>query len=213
MTSYAAAPIHGTLDDRFYQKVDAANFPDHLLRYRNDRAAASIGLDGLDDAAWISHFGKFQSLPENFEQPLALAITGISLASIILKSAMDADSCLRRCVIKMGAFWILVPRGLGPRPIRGTADGRLTLKGAVREILATEMLQALGVNTSKTFSVIETGEALQRHDEPSPTRAAVLVRLSSYPHWQLSAVAFHGRPGRDRNADPACRAPLFFCNA
>ena len=48
----------------------------------------------------------------------------------------------------------------------------------MREILATEMLQALGVNTSKTFSVIETGEALQRHDEPSPTRAAVLVRLS-----------------------------------
>jgi serine/tyrosine/threonine adenylyltransferase len=57
-------------------------------------------------------------------------------------------------------------------------DGRLTLKGAVREILATEMLEALGVNTSKTFSVIETGEALHRGDEPSPTRSAVLVRLS-----------------------------------
>ena len=48
----------------------------------------------------------------------------------------------------------------------------------MREILATEMLEALGVNTSKTFSVIETGEALDRHDEPSPTRSAVLVRLS-----------------------------------
>ena len=40
------------------------------------------------------------------------------------------------------------------------------------------MLDALGVNTSKTLSVIETGEALQRNDEPSPTRSAVLVRLS-----------------------------------
>jgi serine/tyrosine/threonine adenylyltransferase len=40
------------------------------------------------------------------------------------------------------------------------------------------MLEALGVNTSKTFSVIETGEALHRGDEPSPTRSAVLVRLS-----------------------------------
>jgi serine/tyrosine/threonine adenylyltransferase len=48
----------------------------------------------------------------------------------------------------------------------------------VRELLATEMLEALGVNTSKSFSLIETGEALQRHDEPSPTRAAVLIRLS-----------------------------------
>ena len=48
----------------------------------------------------------------------------------------------------------------------------------MREILATEMLEALGVDTSKTLSVIETGEELERHDEPSPTRSAVLVRLS-----------------------------------
>ncbi len=34
------------------------------------------------------------------------------------------------------------------------------------------------MNTSKSFSLIETGEALHRNDEPSPTRASVLVRLS-----------------------------------
>ena len=44
--------------------------------------------------------------------------------------------------------------------------------------MATEMLEALGVYTSKTFSVVETGEQLWRNDEPSPTRSAVLVRLS-----------------------------------
>jgi uncharacterized protein YdiU (UPF0061 family) len=48
----------------------------------------------------------------------------------------------------------------------------------VREVLATTMLEALGVDTSKSFSLIETGEELQRHDEPSPTRSSVLVRLS-----------------------------------
>src|SRR5690606_39833653 len=42
----------------------------------------------------------------------------------------------------------------------------------------SEMLEALGVYTSKTFSVIETGEELVRGDEPSPARSAVLVRLS-----------------------------------
>jgi uncharacterized protein YdiU (UPF0061 family) len=45
-------------------------------------------------------------------------------------------------------------------------------------VLATEMLEALGVDTSKSFSLIETGERLARHDEPSPTRSSVLVRLS-----------------------------------
>jgi uncharacterized protein YdiU (UPF0061 family) len=54
----------------------------------------------------------------------------------------------------------------------------LTLLGGVREVLATRYLQHLGVNTSRSFCLIETGEALQRHDEPSPTRWAVLTRLS-----------------------------------
>ena len=48
----------------------------------------------------------------------------------------------------------------------------------MREVLATAMLEALGVETSKSFSLIETGEALERGDEPSPTRSSVLVRLS-----------------------------------
>src|SRR4029453_16649896 len=46
------------------------------------------------------------------------------------------------------------------------------------EVLATEMLEALGVYTSKSFSLFETGEMLYRGDEPSPTRSSVLVRLS-----------------------------------
>ena len=64
-----------------------------------------------------------------------------------------------------------------PQP--GTSHGhcRLTLKGGLREILAASYLEALGVNTSKAFSLIETGEQLSRNDEPSPTRSAVMVRL------------------------------------
>lgn len=75
-------------------------------------------------------------------------------------------------------FWIWAPRAVEPLPILAGGDGRLTLKGAFREILATELLESYGVNTSKTFSVFETGDILERHDEPSPTRAGVLVRLS-----------------------------------
>jgi uncharacterized protein YdiU (UPF0061 family) len=69
-------------------------------------------------------------------------------------------------------------KGSGETPYSRFGDGRLTLKGGMREVLATEMLEALGVPTSKSFSLIETGEALERNDEPSPTRSSVLVRLS-----------------------------------
>jgi uncharacterized protein YdiU (UPF0061 family) len=70
------------------------------------------------------------------------------------------------------------------------------LKGGVREVLATAMLEALGVPTSKSFSLIETGEDLVRGDEPSPTRSAVLVRLS-HSHIRFGTFqrqAFAERP-------------------
>src|SRR3546814_7427549 len=77
-----------------------------------------------------------------------------------------------------GRLLDLGTKGSGRTPYSRFGDGRLTPKGGVREILATEMLEALGVNTSKTFSLIETGEEMARGDEPSPTRSSVLVRLS-----------------------------------
>ena len=77
-----------------------------------------------------------------------------------------------------GRLLDLGTKGSGTTPWSRGGDGRLTLKGGVREVLATEMLEALGVNTSKSLSLFETGEALMRGDEPSPTRSSVLVRLS-----------------------------------
>jgi uncharacterized protein YdiU (UPF0061 family) len=74
--------------------------------------------------------------------------------------------------------WSRSTKGSGQTPWSRSGDGRLTLKGGVREVLAAEMLEAQGVPTSRAFSLIETGEDLERGDEPSPTRSAVLVRLS-----------------------------------
>jgi len=86
-------------------------------------------------------------------------------------------------------------KGSGQTPYSRHADGRLTLKGGVREVLATEMLEALGVNTSKSFALFETGEALERGDEPSPTRSSVLTRLS-HGHIRIGTfqrLAFYGQ--------------------
>jgi uncharacterized protein YdiU (UPF0061 family) len=48
----------------------------------------------------------------------------------------------------------------------------------VREVLAAEALHSLGVHTSRCLSLVETGESLWRGDEPSPTRASVMIRFS-----------------------------------
>ena len=59
------------LGDGFFDPVSAADFPETRLRFRNDRAAASVGLDGLSDAEWIAHFGRFAPLEGSLSRPLA----------------------------------------------------------------------------------------------------------------------------------------------
>ena len=178
-TRYRPAKTHSELGEGFFDVVQPAEFPKHILRHRNQRAAAQVGLDELTDAQWIDHFGKFAPLPGSFEQPLALRYHGHQFQSynpdlgdgrgFLFAQLMD---------LKDGRLLDLGTKGSGRTPWSRGADGRLTLKGGMREVLATSMLEALGVDTSRSLSLIETGEELERHDEPSPTRSSVLVRLS-----------------------------------
>ena len=158
--------------------VQAASFPDHILRWRNDRAAATIALHRLTDAQWLDHFGRFAALPDNLSQPLALRYHGHQFGTYNPQLGDGRGFLFAQCRAQDGRWLDLGTKGSGQTPHSRFGDGRLTLKGAVRELLATEMLDALGVATSRTLSIVETGEALFRGDEPSPARSAVMVRLN-----------------------------------
>jgi len=175
---YRADPKIASLGAKIGDPVHAATFPKTILRFRNDRWAATVGLDGLSDDQWIAHFGRFEPLPDNLPQPLALRYHGHQFRVYNPDIGDGRGFLFAQLRDHQGRLLDLGTKGSGTTPHSRDGDGRLTLKGAVREILATEMLEALGVETSKSFSVIETGEELWRGDEPSPTRSAVLVRLS-----------------------------------
>jgi uncharacterized protein YdiU (UPF0061 family) len=191
--NYRPATEIDTLMPDIGDPVAAADFPQTILRYRNDRAAASVGLDGLSDAEWIAHFGRFQPLKGSLPRPLALRYHGHQFRHYNPDIGDGRGFLFAQMRDGADRLLDLGTKGSGQTPYSRFGDGRLTLKGGVREILATEMLEALGVNTSKTFSIIETGEALERNDEPSPTRGAAMVRLS-HSHIRIGTfqrAAFH----------------------
>src|SRR6187402_3623461 len=73
---YRPDPRFMSLGPEFADPVAPATFPAETLRYRNQRAAATVGLDTLNDAEWLAAFARFQPLPDNQPQPLALRYHG-----------------------------------------------------------------------------------------------------------------------------------------
>ncbi len=178
MSKYSPDPRLLNSGLALFDEVEAAEFPQTVLRYRNDQAAASIGLDHLSDEDWTQHFGGFHPLPDNQPKPLALRYHGHQFRQYNPDLGDGRGFLFAQVRDDRERLLDLGTKGSGRTPYSRGGDGRLTLKGGVREVLATAMLEALGVPTSKSLSLIETGEQLVRGDEPSPTRSSVLVRLS-----------------------------------
>ncbi len=176
MTEYLPDPRILELGPDFYDPVEPALFPAAIPRFVNQRWAEKIGLS-LDANGWERHFQRFRPLPDNLTHPLALRYHGHQFRVYNPEIGDGRGFLFAQLRGRDGRLLDLATKGSGRTPHSRSGDGRLTLKGGVREVLATEMLEALGVNTSKTFALFETGEQLQRNDEPSPTRSAVLTRL------------------------------------
>ncbi len=174
---YRPAQLFQHLGLDFADPVAPARFPQQTLRYRNQAWAARVGLDTLTDQEWQAHFARFEPLPENMRAPLAMRYHGHQFRVYNPDIGDGRGFLFAQLYDDAGRLLDLATKGSGQTPYSRFGDGRLTLKGGVREVLAAEMLETLGVNTSKALSLVETGEALARGDEPSPTRSSVLVRL------------------------------------
>ena len=165
------------ISDAFSDAVEPASFPKETIRFRNARWAERLGLSGLSDEAWTKHFAQFAALPGNLNQCLAMRYHGHQFGHYNPDLGDGRGFLFAQLLSPEGKWLDLGTKGSGQTPYSRQGDGRLTLKGGVREVLAASYLEALGVTTSKAFSLIETGEQLHRNDEPSPARSSVLVRL------------------------------------
>ena len=215
--AYRPSTRHAELGEGFFDVVDARALPaprpalpqPALGRARRARHADRRGVDRA--------FRPLRAAARQLRRSRwRCATTATSSACTTPTSATAAASSSPSCAtLRDGRLLDLGTKGSGQTPWSRGGDGRLTLKGGVREVLATAMLEALGVQTSKTFSLIETGEALMRDDEPSPDallRAGAAQPLA-HPLRHLPAPRLpRGRgaaapAARPRDPAPTCRKP------
>ncbi len=176
LLSLAYEPALEALGADYYDPVPAASFPQHRLRFRNDRLLPLFDLDpaAVSDSDFIEAFGLFQGV-----RPfLALRYHGYQFGEYNPYLGDGRGFLYGQVRGTDGELYDFGTKGSGRTPYSRSADGRLTLKGGVREVLAAEALHQLGVRTSRCLSLVETGEALWRGDEPSPTRSSVMVRCN-----------------------------------
>jgi uncharacterized protein YdiU (UPF0061 family) len=165
-----------SLGNDYYDEVEAAEFPQHILRWRNDALLPKLGLDpqAVTDEDFITAFGQFQG-----RKPfLALRYHGYQFGQYNPQLGDGRGFLFGQVRGTDDTLYDFGTKGSGRTPYSRGGDGMLTLKGGVREVLAAEALQRLGVRTSRCLSMIETGLSLWRGDELSPTRSSVMIRMS-----------------------------------
>ncbi len=166
-------PALESLDNEFFDRVQPAKFSQHILRFRNDKLLQILNLNShtVTDRHFLDFCGHFRGR----QSCLALRYHGHQFGQYNPYLG-DGRGFLYGQVRGIdGQLYDFGTKGSGQTPHSQSRDGRLTLKGGVREVLAGEMLHYSGVKTSRCLSLIET-EAFIR--EGKSIRGSVMVRFN-----------------------------------
>lgn len=173
------SPFHA-LGPELWDEVPAAKLTGLRLRWSGAETLDKLLPDGVAAPATdalVRAFGAFEALPGRLHGPLAQRYIGYQFRVFNPNLGDGRGFLLGQVRGRDGVLWDLGTKGSGTTPWSRGGDGRLTLKGGVREILAAEFLHAMGVKTSRPLTLVEHDDRLWRGDEPSPTRSSVLVRV------------------------------------
>ncbi|MDD9952371.1 MAG: YdiU family protein [Zetaproteobacteria bacterium] len=173
------------LPDRFYQKICPEKFSDPKLVLFNHDLADELGLN-LSDASEIAQLCSGQRLLPG-SQPIAQAYAGSQFGHF---SPQLGDG--RAHLLGELKGLDLQLKGSGRTRFSRRGDGRSPLGPAIREFLVSEAMHALGVPTTRSLSVVTTGETVYRQDGPTP--GAILARVAE-SHLRVGTFQYFASQG------------------
>ncbi len=192
MSPFAFDNSYALLPDRFYVRLAPTPVKAPRLIRLNKPLAQELGIDikRLADPDCVEMLAG-NRVPDGAE-PLAMAYAGHQFGNwvpqlgdgraILLGEVRDRDGNRRDIQLK----------GSGPTPFSRNGDGRAALGPVLREYIISEAMAALGVPTTRSLAMVETGERILRQDGLLP--GAVLTRVSK-SHVRVGTFEYFANRG------------------
>ncbi|NVK43544.1 MAG: YdiU family protein [Oceanospirillaceae bacterium] len=166
---------YARLPERFYHRVDPKPLKGaHLISF-NPEVAALLDLDAcqVGPEALARFFGGHELLPGS--EPLAMKYTGHQFGVYNPDLGDGRGLLLGEVVNAAGERWDLHLKGSGQTAFSRFGDGRAVLRSSIREYLAGEAMQGLGIATTRGLCLVGSDDYTMREGmEP----CAMLLRVS-----------------------------------
>ncbi|MZH02990.1 MAG: YdiU family protein [Nitrospinae bacterium] len=151
--------------------------------------------DAAESSDFLNQFSG--NSPIEGAQPLAMAYSGHQFGSYNPRLGDGRGLLLGEIENKKQEVWDVHLKGAGPTRFARGFDGRATLNSTIREHLASEALNGLGIPTTRSLAVIGIRELIYRQ---RPELAAILVRVAD-SHIRFGSFEFFHYTGQEKNVE------------
>ena len=151
--------------------------------------------DAAESRDFLNHFSG--NSPIEGSQPLAMAYSGHQFGSYNPRLGDGRGLLLGEIKNNKQEIWDIHLKGAGPTRFARGFDGRATLNSSIREHLASEALNGLGIPTTRSLAVIGIRELIYRQ---RPELAAILVRVAD-SHIRFGSFEFFHYTGKAKNVE------------
>ena len=174
----------------FYTNINPTPVNSPKLIIFNDELAKSLGLngDGLKSYDGIQILSGNKTPPNTI--PIAQAYAGHQFGHFTMLG--DGRAVLiGEQMTPTGELMDIQLKGSGRTPYSRSGDGRASLGPMLREYIISEAMYELGIPSSRSLSVVTTGEMIMRMEEEL---GAILTRVSS-SHIRVGTFEYIARWG------------------
>lgn len=175
-TSIPFKNIYYNLSKSLYQETAPLNPPTPRLKAWNSDLAKYLGLnlDLNEHSQYITQVFSGQTVDRN-SKPLAMAYAGHQFGHFNPNLGDGRAHLLGELEAQDGAIYDIQLKGSGPTKYSRQGDGLSPLGPVIREYLISEAMYFLGVPTTRSLAVIETGQSVIRD---GAFAGAVLTRVA-----------------------------------